>query len=113
MEADMRIGAKHFLAGVAVLALGLPVWARTESSELDVDHSVTIAGKQLSPGDYELKVEDNGTQVTVTKYGDVVVQVPCHWIQLPNKADSTEVKSSDNQITEIDFKGKTEAVQLP
>jgi hypothetical protein len=109
----MRIRAKHFLAGVAVLSFSLPVWARTESAGLTVDHSVTISGKQLAPGDYELRVADKGTQVTVMKDGSVVVQVPCHWIQLPNKPDATEVQTSGDQVTEIDFKGNTEAVQLP
>jgi hypothetical protein len=113
MEADMRFRVKQFLAPLAVLFLTLPVWAHTESIDLTIDHTVTISGTQLQPGEYSFKVADNAKQVTVIKDGGVVVQAPCHWIQLPSKPDASEIKSSENQITEIDFKGRTDAVQLP
>jgi hypothetical protein len=110
----MRIGAKHYLAGFAVILLSLPLWAQTFSTDLMIDQPTTIAGTELKPGDYQLKVKSDATQVTVEKDGAVVAEVPCHWIQLSNKPDDTEVSTNDNhQITEIEFGGRTEAVQIP
>ena len=71
-----------------------------------------IAGTQLSPGDYEIKVKDGATQASVVQDGKVVAQVPCQWIQLSKKPVNSQVISSNNQITEVDFSGKTEAVQF-
>jgi hypothetical protein len=109
----MSIRAKFYLAGFAVIMLSLPVWARTLSTDVTVDHTTTISGTQLKPGDYSLKVADKATQLTVEKDGMVVAKVPCHWIELTNKPDSTTIQSAGDQITEIDFRGQTAAVQLP
>ncbi|MGB6199799.1 MAG: hypothetical protein WA871_15535 [Candidatus Acidiferrales bacterium] len=109
----MRIHAKYFLTGVAVVFLALPVWAQTETTELTIDHPETIGATQLKPGDYEFRVKSDATQLEVLQEGSVVAQIPCHWIQLPNKAETTQVSTSNDKITEIDFGGKTAAVQIP
>ncbi len=108
----MHIRAKHYLAGVAVVFLALPLWSHTESAQVDIDHPVTISGTQLQPGQYELRVKDYANQAVVTKDGNVVAQVPCHWIQLPKEPQYSQVMFTKNQITEVDFGGKTQAVEF-
>jgi hypothetical protein len=108
----MRIRAKHLITGLGVLCLTLPVWAHTDSTELEITQPTVIADTQLSPGDYEIRVKDGATQASVVQDGKVVAEVPCQWIQLPKKPVNSQVISSNNQITEVDFGGKTEAVQF-
>jgi len=108
----MRIHAKQFLGGLALLALSVPVWAHTDSVAFYSDGSTTIAGTQLKQGDYELKVKDNATELQVTKDGKVVAHVPVQWVQIPNKPEATTVVVNNDKIVEVDFGGKTQAVKI-
>jgi hypothetical protein len=110
----MQIRAKHYWIGLAVLMLAAPVWAHTDTARLAVMETATIAGTQLKPGDYNLEVKDNQTQLKVvdTGTGKTVAEVPCQWIQLPQKPNTTEVLVNGNRVTEIDFGGKAQAVQI-
>jgi hypothetical protein len=108
----MFIRAKHLVTGVAAIFLAFPVWAHTETTTVGISNPTAIAGTQLAPGEYEVKVQDAANQVSVIRDGKVVAEVPCHWIQLPKKADSSEIILTKNQITQIDFRGKTEAIQF-
>ena len=108
----MRLKISKLLCAIILLALAVPVWARTHSTTAYSDGTTTIGGTQLKAGDYQLKVEDNGTELQVTQDGKLVAHVPVQWIQLPNKAKTTEVMLSNNQITEVHFGGETQAVQI-
>lgn len=109
----MRLRAQHYFSFLAAAVLmAVPVWAHTDSVHVQVDHTVTIAGTQLNPGDYDLRVQESGTQVSVLKDGNVIAQVPCTWIQLSKKSEYSQVQFSENEITEVDFQGKTEAIQF-
>jgi hypothetical protein len=109
----MRLHAKQFLGGLALLALSVPVWAHTDSVAFYSDGSATIAGTQLKQGDYQLKVKDNATELQVTQSGKVVATIPVQWVQLPNKPETTEVVTDNDKIVEVDFGGKTQAVKIP
>jgi hypothetical protein len=111
----MRLHAKQFLGGLALLALSVPVWAaHTDSVAFYSDGSTTIAGTQLKQGDYELKVKDNAKDLqVVTGDGKVVASVTVQWVQLPNKPQATSVVVDNNKITEVDFGGKSQAVKIP
>jgi hypothetical protein len=111
-QLQMRLHIKQFLGGIALIILAVPVWAHTDSTPLHSDGTTTIGGTQLKAGDYQLKVKDNATELQVTHDGKVVAQVPVKWIQLPNRPSSTEVVINNDQIVEVDFGGKTEAVQI-
>jgi len=108
----MRLKINQLLCAITLLTLAVPVWARTHSTTAYSDGTTTIAGTQLKAGDYELKVEDNGTELRVTQDGKLVAHVPVQWIQLPNKAKNTEVMIDNNQIIEVQFGGETQAVQI-
>ena len=108
----MDIRTKTWLAVVAVLVLSLPIWARTESAQLVVNHPVTIGAQQLEPGTYNIKANQGEKQINVVRAdnGKVVASVPCEWVQLAQKARQTEVLFNADRVVEVDFSGKTEAV---
>ncbi|MGB8540541.1 MAG: hypothetical protein WCD49_02785 [Candidatus Acidiferrales bacterium] len=108
----MRLKMNQLLCAIALLTLAAPVWARTHSTTAYSDGTTTIGGTQLKAGDYELKVDDNATQLQVKQDGKIVAHIPVQWIQLPNKVKITEVRLDNNQITEVQFGGETQAVQI-
>jgi hypothetical protein len=108
----MHLKISQFLCAIILVTLAVPVWARTHSTTAYSDGTTTIAGTHLKAGDYQLKVEDNGTELQVVQGGKLVAHVPVQWVQLPNKAKTTEVMLDNNQITEVQFGGETQAVQI-
>jgi len=109
----MKIHWANVVGGVALLAMGVPVLAHTDSVEFSATHSTMIGGYKLAPGVYEFKADDSKNQVTVeAEDSGVVTKIPCKWIQLPAKANNTEVLSDDSGVTELTFAGKTEAASF-
>jgi len=91
--------------------MALPLWAHTVP--VRISQPTTIQGTQLEPGTYQIKVPQDGTQMKVVNSdGKVIAQVPCHWVNLRQKADNTEVVFQKNKITEVEFGGKTQAVKI-
>ncbi len=109
---DLRTITKACLTAVAVLALSLPIWARTDSAQLVVDHPVTIGVQQLEPGSYNVKATDGENQVSIVRAdnGKTIATVPCEWVQLAQRPRDTEVLFNANRVVEIDFGGKTKGV---
>lgn len=109
----MRLRARHCVSIIAASILAaVPVWAHTDSVQMQISHTVTISGTQLKPGDYDFKVENSGKDVNIFRDGNKIAQVPCKWVQLPQKSEYSDVQFTKNQVTEIDFHGKTEAVRF-
>ena len=110
----MEIRMKTCFAVVAALVLSLPIWARTDSAHLVVEHTVTIGAQQLEPGTYNIRANDGGKEISIARAdnGRVVASVPCEWVQLPQKARQTAVRFDADRVVEIDFSGKTEAVAI-
>jgi len=111
----MRCSAKQYLGGFAVLILAMPVWAgpsKTYTAEWDASQATTIGNTQIQPGTYTVEAHENQNTLDIVRDGKVIAQAPCHWIQLPKKAEDTEVDTNNNQIVEVEFSGKTEAVRL-
>lgn len=110
----MRISVGGLITGLAIFAMAAPIWARprTDTAQFDVTEPTTVAGTELRPGTYELRAEENSNQLRVVRNGKVIAEVPIAWVQLPKKSEYTQVVTKNNQVEEIDFHGKTEAVQL-
>jgi hypothetical protein len=108
----MRSNTNKLLVALALLALAAPVWARGRTATAYINDPASIGGTQLKPGEYQLKVENSANQLQVLKDGKVVAVVPVQWIQLPNKPAATQVTMDNNQITEVDFGGDIQAVQI-
>ena len=110
----MRIRTKSYLAVIAMFGLSLPLWARTDSVPLEVDHTLTIGNQQLPAGQYNLKANDGDNQLRIVRSdnGKTVATIPVQWIDLSQKARQSEVLMREDRIVQIDFDGKTKAVEI-
>lgn len=111
----MRIRGKHCLTALSLLAFcALPVWAHTDSAQLTVLDATTIAGQQLKPGNYKLEVQPDQTQMKIvdTNTSKTVAEVPIHWIHVDKAPSSNQVILDHNNVTEVEFSGKTQAVRV-
>lgn len=102
-----------YLTVLAFAFVTLPVWAaHTDSMVWEPTQAITIGTTQVQPGHYELRAEEGQSNLQVIKDGKVIASVPCNWMQLPNKAEYSEVQSNGNQVTQVEFGGRTEAIQF-
>jgi hypothetical protein len=110
----MRTRTKSYLAAIVMFGLSLPLWARTNSVPLQVDHTLTIGNEQLTPGQYSLKANDGDNQLRIVRNGDgkTVATVPVEWIELAQKARQSEVLMREDRIVQIEFDGKTKAIEI-
>ncbi|MGA8872331.1 MAG: hypothetical protein WB460_14385 [Candidatus Acidiferrales bacterium] len=111
----MRWSAKQFLGGLAILVFALAVWARpdkTYTAEWSTSQATMIGHTQINPGTYKVEARENQNTLDIVRDGKVVAQTPCHWVQLPKKAEDTEVDTNHNQIVKVEFSGKTEAIRV-
>jgi hypothetical protein len=110
----MRIRAGYLGAAFALFMFAVPVWAHTDTAQFTVLNQTEIGTTELKPGNYMLEVAVNGEQLKVVDQdtGKTVAEVPCHWVTLNKKPYNTEVVTTKDQVTEIDFHGKTRAVRI-
>jgi hypothetical protein len=108
----MRLKSIQLMASLTLLTLAAPVWAHTRTASAQITETTTIGSTQLKPGEYQLKVEDNANQLQITQHGKVVAVVPVQWVQLPQKPSNTAILLDGNKITEVEFGGNTQAVQI-
>ena len=108
----MRFRVKHYIAGLAVLTLTMPVFARTYKESLVLDKNTTIGGAQLQPGSYELTADDSKMELTIMKKGKVVATVPGQWIKIPQKAKTSTVDSDGDKVTQVQFSGTDQVFQV-
>jgi len=103
--------SKGLLLGLALL-LATSGFAANKGS-LQVDHLVTINGKQLAAGDYTVKWDGAGPNVelNILKGKNVVATVPAHMLDLEQSPGRDSVVTSVNSdghaaVSEIRFSGK-------
>lgn len=109
--------ARCYLTGLAILFLAAPIWARperarTDTAQWDNSQATMVGTTQVKPGDYQLKAQETKGTLDVLSNGKIVAQAPCHWIELSKKAGNTEVVMNKNEVVQVQFRGRTEAVQL-
>jgi hypothetical protein len=113
----MSLKPKFLGAVAAIVVLTAPLWAASTSSHkdstsFDVDQATTVGSTQLQPGRYTFEAREDQSQLNVLENGKVIATVPCRWVQLQKKANDSEILSNNNQVNEIKFGGRTEAVQV-
>ena len=109
---NIRLRSRVITALVAT-GMALPIWVTAADSihkTIHLGSNTTVAGKSLAEGDYDLMV--NGNQAKFTMKGKVVAEVPCTWKTLPSKAGHDLVLMDGAAVTEIEFQGKTQAIDF-
>lgn len=104
---------KKALVALAVSFLALPLWAaHIDTIDWSTDQATSIGGPQVQPGQYQLRAEEGKTELQVVQKGKVVATIPCQWVQLPSKPSSSEVLIDGGKVTQVQFAGRTGAVQF-
>ena len=101
------------LVVLAVLALSAPVFARAMSQPLDLQQTATIGSTTLQPGHYDLQADPNSVQVRVMQNRKLVATVEGKIVTLRKKAPCGAVMFDGRRIQEIQFSGKTQAIDIP
>jgi hypothetical protein len=107
----MHLRAKHYLAGLAVLALTMPVFARTYKATLGLSKNTTIGSAQLKPGSYTLMADDTKKELNILQHGKIIATVQGQWVKIPQKADALAVDTTEDKITQVQFGGSDQAFQ--
>jgi len=107
-----------FLGLALVLATGAFA-ASTNKGSMQLMDSVTISGKQLAAGTYQVKWDGTGpnVEVSILQGKDVVATTSAHLVDLNQKADNDTAIVKNNAdgskgLSEIRFSGKKVALAL-
>jgi hypothetical protein len=101
----MHFHVKYYLAGLAVLVLTIPVWARTYKQSMVISTGMTIGSTQLKPGSYDLTADDSKMELNILQKGKVIATVQGQWAKIPRKAQSSRVAFDHDKITGVQFSG--------
>lgn len=102
-----------FLAAMALSLIALPVWAaHWDSFSWEIHEHTIIGNAQVEAGNYVFKAEENQSELQILQDRQVIARVPCHWTHLASKASSSLVKTLDNQIIQLQFAGRREAIRF-
>jgi len=100
------------------LVLATGAFAANKGS-VRVSDPVSVAGKQLSPGEYKLSWEGNGpdVQLSISQGKNVVATVPAHVVELPKSApDSAAIVNNHDDgtksLSQVRFSGKKYALSI-
>jgi len=107
----MRLRVKHYLVGLAVLTVTIPVWARTYKESLTLGKNATIGSAQLKPGSYELTADDTKKELNILQKGKIIATVQGQWVKIPQKAGAAEVDFDGDKISQVQFSGSDQAFQ--
>ena len=100
------------------LAMAMPFTARVASANtskptsatMDILSTVSLNGKQLKPGSYTVTADDS--KVTVAQNGKVMAEAPVEWKDENSKSRTSNIVTTNDQVTEIHFSGKMRYVTV-
>jgi hypothetical protein len=102
---------------LVALLVAMPLAARdaakngkTTSGEVGILTTVTLAGKELKPGNYRVTADDS--KVTVLLGGKVVAEAPVQWKDENIAPRYTSIVTTGDQVKEIHFNGKMRYVAI-
>ena len=101
------------LAVIAILALASPVFAKSFSQTIDISQPATIGQQSLEPGQYKFTANLSSDMVRIERDGKLVATVQGKTVDLKNKAPYGAVVFTGRRIQEIQFQGKTQAIEIP
>jgi hypothetical protein len=111
--ASLRFSKGKYLAALAFSLISLPVWAaHSGSMSWELHETTTIGGAQIKPGNYLFRAEEGQSELQIIQDGKVIAKVPCSWTHLTTKAPESEVQILNNQMIQVQFAGRREAIQF-
>ena len=102
-----------YLAVLVLSLISLPVWAaHTDSMSWELHETTTIGSAQVEPGNSLFRANEGQSELQIIQNGQVIAKVPCSWIHLTKKAPESEIHILNNQMTQVQFAGRREAIQF-
>jgi hypothetical protein len=107
------------LGVITIVALVGPATARVALAKnngdlfkttMEIRNEVTLDGKQLKPGSYDVKVD--GSTVTFLHGGKAVAEAPVQWKDESGKSRDSKIVADSGAVKEIHFIGKTRYVEI-
>ena len=98
------------LAIIVGLTFALPMWAKPLKKSIELYSSARVGNKALLAGQYELIVGDK--TATFEKNNKVVAEIPYQLIRIAKASTDALVFDEKGELTEIDFSGKSEAIEF-
>jgi hypothetical protein len=109
----LRFNSKKSLIALAISVAAFPLWAaHNYSTDWNPTQPVMIGTTQIQPGQYELKAEEGKSELQVLRKNKVIATVPVHWTTLKSKPQSSEILTDGTKVTEVEFGGRTEAIEI-
>jgi hypothetical protein len=111
--ASLRFIRGKYLTALAFSLISLPVWAaHSDSMSWQLHETTTIGSAQVQPGNYLFRAEEGRSELQIIQDGKVIAKVPCSWTHLTKKAPESEIQILNNQIIQVQFAGRREAIQF-
>ena len=111
--ASLRFIRGKYLTALAFSLISLPVWAaHSDSMSWQLHETTTIGSAQVQPGNYPFRAEEGRSELQIIQDGKVIAKVPCSWTHLTKKAPESEIQILNNQIFQVQFAGRREAIQF-
>lgn len=103
------------LAVLALLALSAPVFAKSMSQPIVLTQPATIGSTMLQPGHYKITANLDSDQVLVKRQSDgkLMATIQGKTVTLNEKPPYSAIVFNGRTIHEIQFSGKTEAIEIP
>lgn len=110
----MRVFRNVCMATVstAAIALAIPLWAHGLSADVTIGKVATIGSTTLKAGSYHVVVDSKTDEVRFMQDGHVMATAPGKMVKLKSKSPYTDLVFNKEQVQEIQFSGKTEAIRI-
>jgi hypothetical protein len=109
----LHLSRGTYLTALAFSLIALPAWAaHSDSFSWEIHEPTAIGNVQVEPGNYLFRAKEGQSELQIIKDAKVIAKVPCRWTHLTNRASSSEVKTLDNEIIQLQFAGRREAIQF-
>jgi hypothetical protein len=91
----------------------MPAWAsHWDPMSWGLHETKTIGSAQVKPGNYLFRAAEDQSELEIIQDGKAVARVPCSCIHLMKKAPESEIEILNNQVTQVQFAGRREAIQF-
>jgi len=112
-SASLRFSREKCFAALVFLLISLPARAaHSDSMSWELYETTTIGSAQVKPGNYLFRAGEGQSELQILQDGKVIAKVPCSWTHLMRKAPESEIQILNNQMIQVQFAGRSEAIQF-